>query len=288
MTGTKEGECTFSLSVAGVTEALGNPNLAIVLVHAVDSDDTQITATLLDWKSADEDIATLFLPTTPMADLGAFGKGFPQAICGADKPGVVKMTAKTSEQAVGSTALDANADPDARASIDITITGEPANIALAADPPSIPCDGSTSSKVTATVTDSDGNLVANGVDVGFSAQVLGTVSPLKADLSDGAASTTLTSVAPGSTGVPVVVTAGDVQASILVNCTGAVAPGAATPGAGGAGGAGGRPTGTVRPPDTGSGGVGGTGTLTWWPALALTAAAGALITLRLAFARRVR
>jgi hypothetical protein len=272
MTGTASGDCTFSLSVSGVQKALANPNLALILVRALDSDGTEITSALLDWTVDDSDKATVFLGTTPTADLGAFGAGFPQAICGNKKTGTVKVTAKRAAQ---SDTLDPRAQ-DVRASIEITIGGPPASIELSASPASVVCDGVNTSKVTAVVKDADGNFVSDGNNVEFSAQVIGSVSPTGGRTSGGSVATVLTPLAGGRLGVPVVVTAGSLQSSILVDCTPSAVGVPAAPGPSG-GAAADRTAGRISGPDTGSGPVGGRSARPPWSvAFALLAGGAAL------------
>jgi hypothetical protein len=176
--------------------------------------------------------------------------------------------------------VDPFTDQVAHASATVHVIGPPATIALAADPPELDCNGTNTSKITATVTNDAGQPVANGEDVSFDVSVLGTTSPIHADTAVGVASSVLTPLrSAAATGVPVIVTAGDAQASILVRClagSGAAAPPAGGAPSGGAqgGGAGGS-RGTISGPDTGSGGVDadGRGALAWWPVLGLAAAA---------------
>jgi hypothetical protein len=265
MAGTDEDDCTFDLSVAGVSAALANPNLAIVLVHVEDSDGTQITAALLEWEVELEDVAFTFLPQTPTVDLGAFGKGFPQAICGGEEPGVTTVTAFTAQAALDT--IDPFAQ-DEKASLDITVVGEPASITATVTPAVVTCDGVATAEVAATVADSAGNPVVDGVDVRFDVQVLGTTNPIVANTGAGVAKSTITPLAGVDTGVPVVITAGDVQTSILVQC----GVGSAPPPPPAGGGTGGQPTGpggTIQPPDTGSGGYrdASDAGIPWWPAL---------------------
>lgn len=103
--------------------------------------------------------------------------------------------------------------------------GSPADVVLAASPAAMVCDGVTSSTVTATITDAFGNNVADGTPVNFSVVALGTTNPINTVTVDGVASSTVTPLAAAS-GVTVIVTSGDAQASIRVDC---IATGTPTP-----------------------------------------------------------
>ncbi|MHB8684809.1 MAG: hypothetical protein ACYC9X_10870, partial [Dehalococcoidia bacterium] len=110
----------------------------------------------------------------------------------------------------------------------ITVTGPPANIALTASPASVVCDGTSSSTVTAKVTDSAGNNVVDGTGVTFSVVALGTANPISTTTTGGAASSVITPLAGVTSGVVVTVTSGAAAASILVACQPAPATAAVT------------------------------------------------------------
>jgi hypothetical protein len=283
--GTAVEDCTFDLSVAGVVEALGNPQIAIVLVHALDRDGTQVANTLLDWETDPEELGFVFLPQTPTVDLGSFGKGFPQAICGDEGTGILNVTAMFSATR---TIDPEKPDPDdSEQTIEITVLGPPdAASAVTVTPAQVACDGTQSAEVAVTLVDENGDLVANGHEVEFSLQVLGTANPITATTTDGIAKSIITPLAAIGTGAPVVITSGDFATSALVQCAaGSPQQPGATPGPG---------TGTGQPgsgisgPDTGSGGqLGGRGELNAWPAVALFVAAMGLSGARFGL-RRVR
>jgi hypothetical protein len=309
--GTDEEDCTFELSVAGVVASLSNPHIAIVLLHVLDSDGTQIANTLLDWAIDPDGLAFPFLPQTPTVDTGSTGKGFPQAICGDEGTGIAEANVIFSHTAsidpakplpdceiladwYDDTDTDLPAVPDPcdesgeSGTIEITIVGPPASItSVVSEPAEIPCDGTSSTTLTVTVVDENGDLVANGTDVEFSLQVLGTANPISVKTSDGVAKSTITPLAAIGTGAPVIITAGedDAQTSVLVKCAAGspqqpAQPGA-TPGAG-------QPGTGITGPDTGSGGLsGGRGELSYWPAIALFVAAMGLVGARFGL-RRIR
>jgi hypothetical protein len=141
--------------------------------------------------------------------------------------------------------------------------------------------------VAATVKDANGDLIANGTPVKFDIQVLGTANPIVATTTDGIATSVITPLAAIGTGAPVVITAGEDEASVafLVQCQAGSPQAPPTPGTG---------TGTGQPgsgitgPDTGSGGqAGGRAELNAWPAVALFVAAMGLAGARFGL-RRVR
>ncbi|MBI5285752.1 MAG: hypothetical protein HY874_11740 [Chloroflexi bacterium] len=280
-------DCAFGASLSAVLAAIGHESKTVVIAKVLDNDGTELSGSLLAWDKpfnadnmrAEGGVST---PQTPTLDLGgSIGIGFPQFVCGGQTEGELKIKVTFDDTVPGGkTGEYVNAV--------INVVGPAANIALTADPAVIDCDGVNTSKVTATVTQADGKPVANGLDVNFKVQVLGTNSPLKGDAAGGEASTTVTPLrGTAQTGVPVVVTADDVQASILVKCSGVVPPAAGESPAGGSQGgaaAPGRP-GTISGPDTGMGVPAGRGALSWWPVLGLAAAATALLAARSALKR---
>ena len=90
----------------------------------------------------------------------------------------------------------------------LTVTGVPATIALTASPPAIPCDGTSTSTVTAKVTDSAGNNVVDGTAVTFSVVALGTANPINTTTTGGTARSVITPLENGESGVAVTVTSG--------------------------------------------------------------------------------
>ncbi len=104
----------------------------------------------------------------------------------------------------------------ATADADVT-PGPPIKIELLADPQELACDGEAASTVTARVLDSDGVPVADGTDVTFSVQALGTADPINATTGDGEATTSVVALGE-DVGVVVNVTSGDAAASIRIDC----------------------------------------------------------------------
>lgn len=295
-------DCTFLATAAGVLGANNDAEKAVLVAKALDNDGVPTVGALLRWDHPFVAIKDPFgvilsgptpqggvaLPQTPTIDAQALGVAFPQFVCGGTEPGDLKLKV-TFDRSV-----DANLDTEEFVNVVVKVVGPPATMTLVADPAVVDCNGTNSAKVTATVNTAAGGPVADGVDVKFAVDVLGTANPLVSNSGKGTASTTVTPLSSDiQRGVPVIVTAGDVQSSILVRCSGvagaAVAPapeggGGAVPG-GGATPATGRPTGTIRGPDTGSAGVQGSGALSWWPVLALAAAASLLAGVRFALRR---
>lgn len=222
-----KGECPLETTAAGFLAANATPERAIVLGIVRDEDGAAITNAFLLWDTDDNDKAVMAAPLTPTLDLGAFGFGAPNLICGTNKPGKVRVLAdisRTQQRGGVGAVLDPQAELDS-GTFEFTVRGLPASIELKAEPQSLACDGRASSKVSATVRDGNGDPVAAGTKVRFDVRVLGTASPINATTGpDGVASSTVTPLAGGTAGVPVVVTAGGVQASILVSCAAGAPP----------------------------------------------------------------
>jgi hypothetical protein len=304
-------DCTFLATAAGVLGANNNPVLAVLVVRAKDNDGVDTIGTLLDWDHPfvkavgppERDPLPqggVALPQTPTIDTGPLGVSFPQFVCGGKQTGDLTLRVSFSKAldplAVPCALPPAPCGSGAHVNVTVHVVGPTKNIALTADPPVVDCNGSNTSKVTATLTTEDGKPVANGVDVGFGVSVLGTANPLVTNAGGGTASTVVTPLSgandasnPGPKGVPVIVFAGDVMGSILVRCSGAPAAPAPSAGGGAAPGGGTAPAasspGRISGPDTGSGGFARAGgSLSWWPALGLAVAAFGLLAAR--FARR--
>ena len=157
----------------------------------------------------------------------------------------------------------------------ITVTGVPANVALTASPSAIACDGTATSTVTATVTDSAGNNVVDGTPVTFQVVALGTANPINATTTGGTASSVITPLAGSTSGVVVTVTAGTAAAQIRIDCQASLLTPTAPAG----------PTATATPkggvvgPNTGTGGYLGSSSSTGFPMWALAALALASVVL---------
>lgn len=284
-----DGECPLAATTEGFLGALGEPEKTIVVARVKDSEGTDITNAFVSWGVDDEDKAVTATDLTPTIDLGAFGFGAPNILCGTDEPGTVEVTA-TMTAALSGLTLDpwACGDPAGTArcednSVEFTVAGLPADIALTAEPESLVCDGVNASAVTATVTDSEGNTVADGQEVRFDVQVLGTADPIIAATAAGVAKSTITPLAVQEAGVPVIVTAGDAQSSILLQCSAAPPPAVEEPPP-----APPPPTGVIAPPATGSGGFAAAEGAKWRWLAALGGGCLFLATTRLMLSRRQR
>ena len=175
-------------------------------------------------------------------------------VCGGRSTGVTTIHAQIDDGDADLTVDDDTSEQE------ITVGGAPKNVGLTATASSIKCDGSEKSTVTAKVTDSAGNNVANGVPVRFTVVALGTANPINTVTEDGKATSVITPLSNSSAGVTVLVqaypsgfevngvgTTDDViETSIRVDCALPLVtqPTLSPP----------VPTGPIRPPDTGTGG----------------------------------
>jgi adhesin/invasin len=269
-------DCVEDSDINDATDLLGEPNITVVQATVVDNDGTELARvsvfdddTLSNGGvgSSDNDIAepadgSPISGTSGQTVVTDAGTAFYQIICGGTDTGEVTITAFIDD---GST----DGDND---SVTLNVVGEPANIALTAAPAQIACDGTATSTVPATVTDSEGNNVANGVAVNFSVVALGTANPINTSTTDGTASSTITPLSNASAGVTVIVTSGDAQSSIRVDCSVPIpTQPTAVPS--------GTPGGTIRPPDTGNGGYLGQDGSAGFPVWALIALAAGTVAL---------
>ena len=245
---------------------LGDANRTFVVATVLDSDGTKLTRAIVTYSSDAISKANLDSDASPevasdpkshtgeSVDAGTAGTASFAVICGGTATGTAKIKATLLSAALAS--VDT-------ATVELTVTGVPASIALTASPAQIACDGTQTSSVTAKVTDSAGNNVADGNTVKFEVVALGTANPINVKTAGGSASSTITPLSGSTAGVTVVVTSGDAQASIRVDCSLPIPPTAVPPGA--------VPTakvgGTIGGPDTGNGGYlgqdGSAGIPTW-------------------------
>jgi hypothetical protein len=251
------------VDTADATDAdqLGDPNRTFLIAVATDNDGNELTRVPVDWSVDDADIGEIgsFIPTT--LDGGAAGIGSFAVLCGGETTGTVTATAE-----------GAGEETD----IAVQVVGPPETITLTASPASVVCDGTQSATVTAQVVDSAGSLVANGNNVNFSVVALGTANPINVETAQGTASSTITPLSGTTAGVTVIVTSGEAQSSIRVDCFSSPAATAT------AGGVVGTPTtgGTISPPDTGNGGYLGQDSsagLSLWTLVALALGGIALV-----------
>jgi hypothetical protein len=268
------GECPFIASADALFADNATAERTILLATVLDNDGNSITGAFIEWTTDDEDVGVTATGTTPTIDLGTFGFGAPNLLCGTDAPGTVTVKAQMITDVSGvtldPTACEGHPPPCASAEVEVEVVGLPSELVLSVTPPSIACDGVQSAEVAATMKDAAGKSVVDGTEARFDVQVRGTANPIVADSVGGVAKSLVIPLSvEGETGVPVVVTAGEAASSILVNCSGAGA--GAQPGQqpGGSAGAGGALPG-IAGPDTGSGGdADGRDALSIWPAIAL-------------------
>lgn len=248
VSGSSLGDVTTCQTTNDVTDAdsITQANTTVLAATVLDLDDVAMARVTVALTTDDSDVARVATgsvaneitgDTGQTVDSGDTGIAQFAVVCGGRETGTTDVTAE----------IGAVTDRD---TAELTVVGEPAEVVLAASPASIACDGTASSTVTATVTDSDGNNVADGVEVSFDVVALGTADPINVDTADGTASSTITPLSNASAGVTVLVTAGDVERSIRVDCSLPIPPQPTTP-------TGPVPTPTrtgIVGPDTGNGG----------------------------------
>ena len=264
------------------SDQLSDVNRTFLKATVTDDDDTALTRIAVVYEVDDDGIATFdgegdvdddedddagdpSAMTAISVDAGAAGIGSFLVLCGGEDPGTVTVTATETQN-----------DNDADATVDVV--GGPDALTLTASPAGIECNSVSTSTVTATVVDAEGNPVVDGTSVNFSVVALGTANPINATTTAGVATSTITPLTASVAGVTVVVTAGDAQGSILIGCN---TPGAATPTPGGPAPAPTpTPAGGIAGPDTGTGGYGSESSAGFpmWTLVALALGSLALVT----------
>jgi hypothetical protein len=300
-------DCKLAASASGFLDANGTPERTVALAIVKDIDGTAISGASIVWSSDDPDIASTATDFTPTIDLGSFGVGAPEILCGTKMPGTTKIRVKTvafgpAGPAPAGLPLDVAAR-EVRAFKEVTVTGFPDAVALAAAPASLDCDGTASSTVSATVLTSEGTPVQDGNDVTFDVQLLGTANPILAKTKGGVATSVITplrigeakgvtvnvSVPTGKSTKPISGIRKDniapLEDGIFVACSGPAAGAAAGAGAGTAAGSAKPGPAGIHGPDTGSSGTSAPDAVTVWPLLALFAAAMTLVAARTALKR---
>jgi adhesin/invasin len=226
-------------TTCALTAAESAADIAHLHATVLDSAGTALTGVTVTFSSGAPTRVKVAAATVLSADNGTDNEALNVA-CGVTAKGDAIITASICLANCG-----LGTQVNASKTVTITAVGVPAKVDLKADPAQIACDGSASSTVTATVTDSDGKNVADGTAVTFSVVALGTANPINATTKAGVATSKITPLSVGVQGVTVVVSAGSVQSSLLVSCSLPVPTATAV---------GGAPGGGVTPPDTGSGG----------------------------------
>jgi hypothetical protein len=228
-TGLDPDACPQETTVAGFAQALGLPEKTVIFARAFDSEGTPVTGAFIGWETDDQHKGIMAENVTPTIDLGDLGVGTASVLCGTDETGTVTVTGRTMpltarldgslcyDSADCSFKLDPMAEPHHK-SVKFTVVGPPARLKVTAEPAGLACNGATGSTVSATVIDAEGSPVANGNEVHFDVRVSGVATPVVAKTVDGIAVSTVVPLSGVVQGVPVVVTAGDVQESVLIRC----------------------------------------------------------------------
>ena len=285
---TNVGKC---ITDTKVTEGLAPPTSTVAWAVVTDKDNTVLTRIPVYFKvtpvedtemakigignAAEEVTSNTFFTIHPAIT------GLPTAaytvICGGKETGSPTIDAAINLISCSLTGCSVLSSRD-HDSQTLTVGGVPSSNVLTAEASAIKCDGTEKSTVTAKVTDSKGNNVANGVPVNFSVVALGTANPINTVTQDGKASSVITPLSNASAGVTVIVTAGDsglattVQTSVRVDCALALASQAPAPVA--------TPRGGIGGPDTGNGGYlgqNGSSGLPMWTLIALVLGSVALV-----------
>jgi len=264
--------CMTGNAVADAS-SLSQAETTVGIAVVTDADGTKLTGIPVTATSGTTTVAAVATGTAGVItsntgvslDAGTSGVASFFVICGGKSTGTSKIKASINS---GPT-LDTS-------TVELTVVGAPDAIALTASPAQIACDGTQTSSVTAKVTDSAGNNVADGVSVFFDVLALGTSNPIKVKTSGGSASSTITPLSGSTAGVTVIVSAGNAQSSIRVDCslpipTAVPAGPTATPTGGTRG---------VIGPDTGNGGYlgqNGSAGIPTWTLVALALGSVALV-----------
>jgi hypothetical protein len=265
-TGLDADSCPEETTAKGFAEAIGLPEKTVVLARVLDSEGTAVTGAFIDWKTDSRRRGITAEAVTPTLDFGYLGLGTGDVLCGADETGTLTVTGTIVPLGAywdGSLCYEGvdcffQMDPFAETrhrSVKLSVVGPPANLQITAEPARLLCDGTAGSKVSATVTDAKGNEVADGTEVHFDVRALGAATPVVVKTTDGVATSSVVLLSGVLQGVPVVVTAGDMEKSLLIACEEASppvptspsplppSPATASP-----------PAGAIVPPATGSGG----------------------------------
>jgi hypothetical protein len=247
----QEGAAAADCALASFTTAIAKPQITGLLAEVVDESGTALTGIQVAWDIDDEDVVHDALvqngpdegdeidQTVSLSSGGVVAA--PSLGCAGD-PGTVTVNADVLKFVV-----DAFAATTIDDETDITVVGAPASMTLAANPPSIACNGVNTSEVSATLLDSAGKPVVAGNKVRFEVVALGIATPIIATTdAKGVAKSTITPLSGVTAGVTVLVMVVDddtIEGNILVACQPAVpiVPPPVTPP-------------SVTPPRTGDGG----------------------------------
>jgi hypothetical protein len=203
-------------------DEIGLPDVTGLLAEVVDEDDTALTGIQVGWDSSDTDAVDLSMD----ASVSMFSSGQASARnlgCGGDV-GEATVTATVLEWVTddGSALHPTDIDDE----IDLTVVGAPASMTLAANPPSITCNGVNNAEVSATLLDSAGKPVVAGNSVRFEVVALGIATPIIAKTdANGVAKSKITPLSGVTAGVTVLVSVVDddsIEGNVLVACQPAV------------------------------------------------------------------
>jgi len=220
--GADDGDC----DLPAFTDVIGLPQIAGLLATVTDEDGTELTSISVNWDTSDDDVVDFAQIQEDAEPAGTTDVGhIIAATVSISKGGAVAAfnlgcAGDTGEATIiAATAVDDGIDDE----IDITVVGAPASMTLAANPPSIACNGVNNSEVSATLLDSAGKPVVAGNSVRFEVVALGISDPIIADTDEnGVAKSKITPLSGVTAGVTVLVTVVDddsIEGNILVACT---------------------------------------------------------------------
>ena len=231
----QEGAADADCDIGAFTTAIGKPQITGLLAAVVDEDGTAITGIQVGWDSSDGDVVHFSLVQNGADE----GKELLQSVT-LSSSGQISAPNLGCAGDAGTSTINATVlkwDPvEVPAAkfvpttmddeTDITVVGAPASMTLAANPPSITCNGVNSSEVSATLLDSAGKPVVAGNSVRFEVVALGIATPIIAKTdANGVAKSTITPLSGVTAGVTVLVMVVDddtIEGNILVACQPAV------------------------------------------------------------------
>ena len=197
--------------LADAADEVGLPDVSLLIGTITDEEGNKLTSIWADWGSSDTDVVDLAEAKT-LSIVSDAGTAALDLACG-DGAGESTIKAKVSAASIDD-------------KITITVVGAPASMTLAANPPSITCNGTNTSEVSATLLDADGKPVVAGNAVRFEVVALGIANPIVAKTdANGVAKSTITPLSGITAGVTVLVSVvdnPDIAGNILVACQPAV------------------------------------------------------------------
>jgi hypothetical protein len=218
------------------TAGIAPPTSTVARAVVTDQDNTVLTRVPVFFNTVPQlsDIANIGIGTPGSITSNTFftihpaGAGLPTAayavICGGTGTGSATIDAAVNLISCSLTGCIVLGSQDHATQL-LTTGGPPSNVALTPVPPSLVCDGTNTSTLTAHVTDGLGHDIADGVPAHFNVTGLGTANPINTVTTGGLASTQIKPLPAASGGVAIVVSAGDAaiapvaQQSTQVVCT---------------------------------------------------------------------